>query len=196
MSSQCWYLPTVFFHSFWDLTSWDDDFILNLRILGTKLGDFDLFNPLVSRLAPCDPAPVEDGEVAHELSGGNWDQAPRPASTQGRGAWPGGSMGSPPAFYGTSQAGKDRTASSRSAQNFHWHQHGRWKGERACDHWTVEQVLTLCDILWHPHSGDRRAPRSCGLGLWVQGSSRLWRRGGWGKGCPLQSSAGLHQLLS
>lgn len=67
MSSQCWYLPSVFFHSFWDLTPWDDDFILNLRNLGTKLGDFDLFNPLVSRLAPRDPAPVEDGEVAHEL---------------------------------------------------------------------------------------------------------------------------------
>lgn len=67
MSPQCWYLQTVFFHSVWDLTSWDDDFILNLRNLGIKLGDFDLFNPLVSRLAPCDTAPVEDGEAAHQL---------------------------------------------------------------------------------------------------------------------------------
>lgn len=48
-------------------SSWNDDFILNLRNLGIKLGDFDLFNPLVSRLAPCDTAPVEDGEAAHQL---------------------------------------------------------------------------------------------------------------------------------
>ena len=42
-------------------SSWNDDFILNLRNLGIKLGDFDLFNPLVSRLAPCDTAESHGG---------------------------------------------------------------------------------------------------------------------------------------
>lgn len=129
------------------------------------------------------------------LLGGNWVQAPRPASTQRRGLirW---ERGFPTCLHGTSLAERDRTASSCSAWNFHWHQQGRWKGEHTCDHWTVVRVLTHPCALWRLHSGERRAPRSCSLGLWVQGSSRLGQRGGWDKDCLLQSSAGLHWFLS
>lgn len=195
MSPQCWYLQTVFFHSVWDLTSWDDDFILNLRNLGIKLGDFDLFNPLVSRLAPCDTAPVEDGEAAHQLCRlGTEPRLHAWPPLRGEvldqvGAWVPHLPSVAPLWQG--ETGLPLPCSARN-----FHQHGRWRGERACDYWTVETVLTLRDVLWRPHSGERRAPRSCGLGLWVQGSSRLWWRAGWGKGCPLWSSEGLHRLVS
>ena len=98
------------------------------------------------------------------LPGGNWVQAPRPASTQRRGLirW---ERGFPTCLHGTSLAERDRTASSCSAWNFHWHQQGRWRGEHTCDHWTVVRVLTHPCALWCLHSGERRAPHSCSLGL-------------------------------
>lgn len=121
--------------------------------------------------------------------------APQPPLRGGAG--PGGSMGSPPAFCGTSQAGKDRTASSRLHRTSTGTNTGGGK-ESACDHWTVEQVLTLCDILWHPHSGDT-VLHACGLGSESRALAGSDVRGGWGRlflCSPQQACTSCHSFLS